>query len=157
MGQADEPVRMAQGEEAHAAGHHRAKDRGDGRTGDAQGGEAKVAFDEQIVAADVQDLSLIHILVENTRLLVSGRQVNNVLLYGVSGTGKSATVKGLLGMPEFASLRLIEVPKEELCDIPKLVRDLAHRPQKFIIFIDDLAFEDVYKRQYLVSVLAARR
>ena len=80
-------------------------------------------------------------VVENTRLLVSGRQVNNVLLYGVSGTGKSATVKGLLGMPEFASLRLIEVPKEELCDIPKLVRDLAHRPQKFIIFIDDLAFD----------------
>ena len=80
-------------------------------------------------------------VVENTRLLVSGLQVNNVLLYGVSGTGKSATVKGLLGMPEFASLRLIEVPKEELCDIPKLVRDLAHRPQKFIIFIDDLAFD----------------
>ena len=80
-------------------------------------------------------------VVENTRLLVSGRQVNNVLLYGVSGTGKSATVKGLLGMPEFASLRLIEVPKEELGDIPKLVRDLAHRPQKFIIFIDDLAFD----------------
>lgn len=80
-------------------------------------------------------------VVENTRLLVSGRQVNNVLLYGVSGTGKSATVKGLLGMPEFASLRLIEVPKEELCDMPKLVRDLAHRPQKFILFIDDLAFD----------------
>ena len=80
-------------------------------------------------------------VVENTRLLVSGRQVNNVLLYGVSGTGKSATVKGLLGIPEFASLRLIEVPKEELGDIPKLVRDLAHRPQKFIIFIDDLAFD----------------
>lgn len=80
-------------------------------------------------------------VVENTRLLISGRQVNNALLYGVSGTGKSATVKGLLGMPEFASLRLIEVPKEELCDMPKLVRDLANRPQKFIIFIDDLAFD----------------
>lgn len=80
-------------------------------------------------------------VVENTRLLMAGHQVNNILLYGVSGTGKSATVKGLLGMPEFAALRLIEVPKEELCGIPKLVRELADRPQKFIIFIDDLAFD----------------
>lgn len=80
-------------------------------------------------------------VVENTRLLVAGQQVNNVLLYGVSGTGKSATVKGLLGIRGFENLRLIEVQKEELCDIPRLVRDLAHRPQKFIIFIDDLAFD----------------
>ena len=80
-------------------------------------------------------------VVENTRLLITGQQVNNVLLYGMSGTGKSATVKGLLGMQGFESLRLIEVPKEELCDIPALVRDLAHRPQKFILFIDDLAFD----------------
>ena len=80
-------------------------------------------------------------VVENTRLLISGQQVNNVLLYGMSGTGKSATVKGLLGMEGFESLRLIEVQKEELNDIPALVRDLAHRPQKFIIFIDDLAFD----------------
>ena len=80
-------------------------------------------------------------VIENTRLLVAGRQANNVLLYGMSGTGKSATVKGLLGMAEFESLRLIEVQREELCDIPQLVRDLAHRPQKFIIFIDDLSFD----------------
>ena len=80
-------------------------------------------------------------VIENTRLLVAGQQVNNVLLYGMPGTGKSATVKGLLGVPGFENLRLIEVPKEELCDIPQLVRDLAHRPQKFIIFIDDLAFD----------------
>lgn len=80
-------------------------------------------------------------VIENTRLLVAGQQVNNVLLYGMSGTGKSATVKGLLGIPGFENLRLIEVQKEELCDIPQLVRDLAHRPQKFIIFIDDLAFD----------------
>lgn len=80
-------------------------------------------------------------VVENTRLLVAGQEVNNVLLYGMSGTGKSATVKGLLGVQGFENLRLIEVQKEELCDIPKLVRDLAYRPQKFIIFIDDLAFD----------------
>lgn len=80
-------------------------------------------------------------VIENTRALMEGKQVNNVLLYGVSGTGKSATVKAMLGMPEFEGLRLIEVQKEELTDIPRLVRTLGHRPQKFIIFIDDLSFD----------------
>lgn len=80
-------------------------------------------------------------VIENTRALIEGKAVNNVLLYGSSGTGKSATVKAMLGVPGFESLRLIEVEKENLVDIPDLVRDLGHRPQKFIIFIDDLAFE----------------
>lgn len=80
-------------------------------------------------------------VIENTRALIEGKSVNNVLLYGASGTGKSATVKAMLGVPGFESLRLIEVEKENLVDIPKLVRNLGHRPQKFIIFIDDLAFD----------------
>lgn len=80
-------------------------------------------------------------VIENTRALMNGRSVNNVLLYGKSGTGKSATVKAMLGMKEFEGLRLIEVPKDELVEIPKLVRMLGHRPQKFIIFIDDLSFD----------------
>lgn len=53
--QADKSVWMAQGEDAHAAGHYRAKDGSNGGAGDAQGGESEVTFDEQIVAADVQD------------------------------------------------------------------------------------------------------
>ncbi len=84
-------------------------------------------------------------VIENTRALMAGKAVNNVLLYGASGTGKSATVKAMLGMPEFEGLRLIEVQKEELTDIPHLVRTLGHRPQKFIIFIDDLAFDKADK------------
>ncbi len=80
-------------------------------------------------------------VIENTRALMEGNQVNNVLLYGVSGTGKSATVKAMLSMEEFEGLRLIEVQKENLIDIPQLVRTLGHRPQKFIIFIDDLSFD----------------
>lgn len=80
-------------------------------------------------------------VIENTRALMRGKSVNNVLLYGKSGTGKSATVKAMLGMEEFEGLRLIEVPKDELVEIPKLVRMLGHRPQKFIIFIDDLSFD----------------
>ncbi|MCD8144590.1 MAG: ATP-binding protein [Oscillospiraceae bacterium] len=77
----------------------------------------------------------------NTAALLAGKPVNNVLLYGESGTGKSATVKSLLGVLEFEALRLIEMDKSELAGIPDLIRMLAHRPQKFILYIDDLAFD----------------
>lgn len=80
-------------------------------------------------------------VVANTRALVEGKQVNNVLLYGDSGTGKSVTVKSLLGVPELADLRLIEVEKERLADMPHLIRRLAGRRHKFILFIDDLTFD----------------
>ncbi len=80
-------------------------------------------------------------VVENTRALMEGRQVNNVLLYGESGTGKSAAVKALLGLEGFEGLRIIEVDKAGLGDLPELIRTLGHRPQKFILFIDDLAFD----------------
>lgn len=80
-------------------------------------------------------------VIENTRALMSGRQVNNVLLYGASGTGKSATVKAMLGMPEFEGLRLVEVPRQALGELPGIVRMLGERPQKFIVFIDDLSFD----------------
>ncbi len=77
----------------------------------------------------------------NTAALMAGKQVNNVLLYGDSGTGKSATVKSLLGIQAFEGLRLIEMDKSELAGIPELIRMLGHRPQKFILYIDDLAFD----------------
>lgn len=77
----------------------------------------------------------------NTRAMLAGNLVNNVLLYGDSGTGKSATVKSLLSLPGFADLRLIEVHKEELAGLPQLIRTLDGRRLKFILFIDDLAFD----------------
>ena len=79
-------------------------------------------------------------VIANTRAMLEGRQVNNVLLYGDSGTGKSATVKSLLSIPGFDDLRLIEVQKEELGDLPDLIRTLEGRRRKFILFVDDLAF-----------------
>ena len=77
----------------------------------------------------------------NTRLMLAGRQANNVLLFGDGGTGKSATVKSMLYLPDMEDLRLIEVEKENLTGMPDLIRSLAGRRQKFILFIDDLAFD----------------
>ena len=77
----------------------------------------------------------------NTLALLSGKRVNNVLLFGDSGTGKSATVKSLLTLPQAGDLRLIEVDKESVVQMPQLIRTLAGRRQKFILFIDDLAFD----------------
>lgn len=77
----------------------------------------------------------------NTRALLAGRAVNNVLLYGESGTGKSATVKNLLTLPGMDDLRIIEADKENLGGLPALIRSLRGRRHKFIVFIDDLAFD----------------
>lgn len=78
---------------------------------------------------------------QNTRLMMAGRQANNVLLFGDGGTGKSATVKSMLYLPGMEDLRLIEVEKENLTGMPELIRSLESRRQKFILFIDDLAFD----------------
>ena len=80
-------------------------------------------------------------VVENTRALLSGKYVNNVLLYGESGTGKSATVKHLLTLPGTEQLRLVEADKENLSGLPALIRSLEGQPLKFILFIDDLTFD----------------
>ena len=80
-------------------------------------------------------------VIANTQALLEGHHVNNVLLFGDSGTGKSATVKSLLSRPGFEDLRLIEVQKEGLADMPRLIRTLSGRRLKFILFIDDLAFD----------------
>ena len=80
-------------------------------------------------------------VIANTRALLEGRGVNNVLLYGESGTGKSATVKHLLTLPGMEELRIIEADKENLAGLPALIRSLEGRRQKFIVFIDDLTFD----------------
>lgn len=80
-------------------------------------------------------------VVENTRALMAGKGVNNALLFGDGGTGKSATVKSLLGVPGLEALRLIEVEKEGLRDLPLLIRQLGSRKQKFVLFLDDLTFD----------------
>jgi uncharacterized protein len=77
---------------------------------------------------------------QNTRQFVQGRPANNVLLTGARGTGKSSLVKALLN--EFAAqgLRVIEVGKDGLADIPDIVELVASRPERFILYCDDLSF-----------------
>ena len=79
-------------------------------------------------------------VIANTRALLAGMPANNVLLYGDAGTGKSSSVKAIAN--EFApeGLRLVEVKKNQLYQIPDLMDKLAANPLKFILFIDDLSF-----------------
>lgn len=81
-------------------------------------------------------------IVDNTLRFLKGYPANNLLLYGDRGTGKSSTVKALLNEYHELGLRLIEVPKEYLADFNQILRVIRNRPQKFIIFIDDLSFGD---------------
>ena len=77
----------------------------------------------------------------NTRQFVAGRPANNVLLTGTRGSGKSSLVKALLNEFSGQGLRLIEVDKDELTDLAEIVDRIAGRPEKFILFCDDLSFE----------------
>lgn len=81
------------------------------------------------------------VLIENTEAFVNGKPANNVLLFGDRGTGKSSSVKALLNMFASEGLRVIEVPKSCIKDIPSLTERLSGNPNKYIIFLDDLSFE----------------
>jgi predicted AAA+ superfamily ATPase len=78
----------------------------------------------------------------NTRQFVQGHAANNVLLTGARGTGKSSLIKACLNEYSGQGLRLIEVDKTDLVDLPDIVDVVASRPEKFIVFCDDLSFEE---------------
>jgi predicted AAA+ superfamily ATPase len=78
---------------------------------------------------------------QNTRQFLEGRPANNVLLTGARGTGKSSIVKALLNKYARQGLRLIEVEKNDLVDLPNIVDQVAARPERFIVFCDDLSFQ----------------
>jgi uncharacterized protein len=81
-------------------------------------------------------------LIKNTGSLLAGKPALNILLYGGKGTGKSSLIKGLLNHYADSQLRLIEVSKSATIDLPLILDRLTNLPQKFIIFIDDLSFEE---------------
>lgn len=93
--------------------------------------------------SDLREIDLQKEKIErNTLQFVEGRPANNVLLTGARGTGKSSLIKACLNTYAVRGLRLIEVDKENLTDLPDIVEVVADRPEKFIVFCDDLSFED---------------
>lgn len=80
-------------------------------------------------------------LVQNTRQFLSGLPANNALLWGTRGTGKSSLIKALLNTFAKQGLRLVEVDRHELINLPDIVALIFQRPERFILFCDDLSFE----------------
>lgn len=101
-----------------------------------------VAHPHLIRLSDLQEIDEQKKLIErNTRQFVEGYTANNVLLTGARGTGKSSLVKAVLNKFASRGLRLIEVEKHDLVDLPDIVDLVAESPFKFILFCDDLSFD----------------
>jgi uncharacterized protein len=81
-------------------------------------------------------------IARNTEQFVQGKPANNVLLTGARGTGKSSLIKACLNAYAGRGLRLIEVDKADLVDLPDIVDVVSDRPEKFVVFCDDLSFEE---------------
>ncbi len=86
-------------------------------------------------------------LIDNTEAFLAGRPCNNCLLYGDAGTGKSSCIKGILNRYYEQGLRIIEVYKHQLHDISEVISQIKNRNYRFIIYMDDLSFED-YETEY---------
>lgn len=93
-------------------------------------------------------------LVDNTEAFVEGRKANNVLLFGDSGTGKSTSVKAILNGYYSRGLRVIEIYKHQFEDLSAVIAQIKNRNYKFIIFMDDLSFEEFeIEYKYLKAVI----
>jgi predicted AAA+ superfamily ATPase len=86
-------------------------------------------------------------LLKNTRRLLAGLPAHHALLYGLPGTGKSSTVKAVINEYADRGLRLVEIAKEDLGELPHLLDALRGRSPRFILFVDDLSFEE-YEVEY---------
>lgn len=96
----------------------------------------RTALDD-LLCVDVQKAELLR----NTRQFIAGRTANNVLLWGTRGTGKSSLVKAVFSALAAEGLRLIEVDKDDLIDLPDIIEPIRFRPERFILFCDDLSFD----------------
>ena len=93
-------------------------------------------------------------LVDNTEAFVSGKEANNCLLYGDAGTGKSTSIKAIANQYYDRGLRLIEVYKHQFCDLNDVIEQIKNRNYKFIIYMDDLSFEEFeIEYKYLKAVI----
>jgi len=112
------------------------------RTAQGRGRLEAVRHPHQIRLDDLQGVAAQKAAIErNTRQFVAGRPANNVLLTGARGTGKSSLVKGVLAKFGRRGLRLIEVDRNDLVGLPEIIDLVADRPERFIVFCDDLSFE----------------
>ncbi len=105
---------------------------------------------DEIVGMDLQKGQLI----SNTKAFLEGQMANNVLLYGDAGTGKSSCIKGLLNRYYKDGLRIVEVYKHQFIHLPEIIQELQSRNFKFILFMDDLSFEEFeIEYKYLKAVI----
>ncbi len=105
---------------------------------------------EQLIGYETQKQTLRN----NTEAFLAGKKANNVLLYGDSGTGKSSSIKALLNEYYKDGLRMIEVYKHQFIDLPKIIQQLQSRNYKFVLFMDDLSFEEFeVEYKYLKAVI----
>ncbi|HEY5790324.1 MAG TPA: ATP-binding protein [Gammaproteobacteria bacterium] len=101
-----------------------------------------VRHPHRLLPEDLLGIERQHALLDaNTRQFVAGRSANNALLWGSRGTGKSSLIKALLNAHAPAGLRLVEVDKHDLFDLPDILDLLDGRPERFVLYCDDLSFE----------------
>lgn len=93
---------------------------------------------EQLLGIDAQKQQL----VSNTERFLAGLPANNALLWGARGTGKSSLVKALVNTYQNQGLRIIQVEKQDLLYLPEIVDQIREQPQRFIVYCDDLSFEN---------------
>ena len=105
---------------------------------------------EDLIGYDLQKQKLI----ANTEAFVHGRMANNVLLYGDAGTGKSTSIKAILNRYYDQGLRMIEVYKHQFKDLQRIITEIKNRNYRFIIYMDDLSFEEFeIEYKYLKAVI----
>ncbi|HRD92191.1 ATP-binding protein [Accumulibacter sp.] len=108
----------------------------------------------EITLADLHDVDQQKARIDaNTRQFVAGQPANNVLLTGARGSGKSSLVKALLNAYAADGLRVIEVEKSDLTDLPDIVELVDGRPERFVIFCDDLSFDSGDARYKALKVV----
>lgn len=110
---------------------------------------------EPIVLSDLIGYELQKkMLLENTEAFVEGRGANNVLLYGDSGTGKSTSIKAIVNRYYDQGLRMIEIYKHQFCHLSRVISQIKNRNYRFIIYMDDLSFEEQeIEYKYLKAII----
>jgi uncharacterized protein len=107
-----------------------------------RGGLEPISAPHGICLSDLKGIDRqAQLITQNSRQFVEHRPANNVLLTGARGTGKSSLVKAVLNEFDSRGLRLVEVEKNDLLDLPDIIEILVQQPYRFILFCDDLSFE----------------